>query len=94
MLTGEASCFIPSDVCVCTFRSRVVSLPAGAPSCPHSQGFPTAATLVRDLHHGHHSSVSLIVLQQVLSEGPTWQDSVGMNKNKNSRGLKICRFFF
>lgn len=41
------------------FRSSVVSLPAGAASCPHSQGFPPAAALVRNLHHGHHSSVSL-----------------------------------
>lgn len=41
-----------------TFRSSVVSLPAASPSCPHSQGFPPAAALVRNLHHGHHSSVS------------------------------------
>lgn len=41
------------------FRSSVVSLPAAAPSCPHAQGFPPAAALVRNLHHGHHSSVSL-----------------------------------
>ena len=40
------------------FRSSVVSLPAGAPSCPHSQGFPPAAALVGNLHHGHHSGVS------------------------------------
>lgn len=42
----------------CIFRSSVVSVPAGAPSCPHSQGLPPAAALVWNLHHGHHSSVS------------------------------------
>ena len=40
-------------------RSSVVPLPAAAPSCPDSQGFPSAAALVRNLHHGHHSGVSL-----------------------------------
>lgn len=87
MLTGVASSFILSDVRACTLRSCVVSVPAVAQSCPHSQGLPPAAALVRDLHHGHHSSVSLIVLQQVLSGGLACQNSVGMNENENSSDL-------
>lgn len=87
MLTDVASSFILSDVRTCTLRSCVVSVPAGAQSCPHSQGLPPAAALVRDLHHGHHSSVSLIVLQQVVSGGLACQNSVGMNENENSSDL-------
>ena len=55
---------------VCLFmgnmsRSSVVSLPAGAPSSSDPQGVPSTAALVWNLHHGHHSSVSLISEERV-----------------------------
>lgn len=59
LLVVLLTAIIECSVCGFVSRSSVVSLPAGAPSCSHPQGVSSAAAVVRNLHHGHHSSVSL-----------------------------------